>query len=393
MHQRWRIAWNEKATASQAASTLGLRYRPKAEMFAAGVRLIGDFPHNKNNYRTDSSYDGFLTLARNKTGDIPRAALARTKTGAIPRAADDALHGSAYFPRHLRSRRAGTLSAAMVLSGQLRSFGEKKVIDSLVKMKEVFNRTDVFAFVSLVDSFAAAGLSAKLMGEGDPRTAGRIALARRARHRSLFDPLIRAAMTRLKPVAIVSFDDSDVPCLPKGPCHRMPHNRPDGHWSYMWPMFWAEQQAYHLMGAHESRVQTAYDVVVRVRPDTRLELESARLRGWRPFEQFDVHYNLDLFAILTRAAAEAYFGAANNFQNDHCASLLAYYNSSVCSPTWASQCFLRALLDSNGVRQHGNAKGFLPSMSVKLVRPNDINETSTSTVARHTWPARCSYAG
>ena len=102
--------------------------------------------------------------------------------------------------RSLRDAPAGTLAVAVVLTGQLRSFGELAVQDSIVQLRRLFNRTDVFAFVSLVDSFSTAQTSASILGPRDPRSAGRNALGRKGCHRLLSDPKIRTAMAKLNHV-------------------------------------------------------------------------------------------------------------------------------------------------------------------------------------------------
>ena len=67
--------------------------------------------------------------------------------------------------RSLRDATAGTLAVAVVLSGQLRSFGDLAVHNSIVQMRRLFNRVDVFAFVLLVDSFSNAHTSAGILGQ------------------------------------------------------------------------------------------------------------------------------------------------------------------------------------------------------------------------------------
>lgn len=280
----------------------------------------------------------------------------------------------------LREAKAGTLAVAVVLSGQLRSFGELATHNSIVQMRRLFNRVDVFAFVSLVDSFSTAQTSAGILGPGDSRSAGREALGRKGCHRSLSDPTIRRAMAKVNPVAISTFNDSDVPCLPAGPCHRVPHNRSDGHWAYFWPMFWAEQRAYALMTSHEATVGR-YDAVVRARPDMRLQFLPSEhdWKMWQAFTDADAHLQMDTFAFMTRATADIYFGAAGFFVADRCKMLTSVdtcnaadrdSNQSPCSPAWSTQCFLQTLLSVHGVavRNFNHTR-----MRAKIIRPSDIS--------------------
>ena len=300
--------------------------------------------------------------------------------------------------RSLRDAPAGTLAVAVVLTGQLRSFGELAVQDSIVQLRRLFNRTDVFAFVSLVDSFSTAQTSASILGPRDPRSAGRNALGRKGCHRLLSDPKIRTAMAKLNPVAIATFNDSDVPCLPAGPCHRVPHNRPDGHWTYYWPMYWAEQRGYALVTSHEATVGLKYDAVVRARPDMQLQFLPSEhaWKMWQAFADADAHLQMDTFALMTRAAAGIYFRAAAFFVADRCKMLTsedtcnaADHNSNdlACSPAWSTQCFLQTLLSVQGkvVRNFNHTR-----MRAKIIRPSDIS-ASGAVPWFELWPATCAY--
>ena len=300
--------------------------------------------------------------------------------------------------RSLRDATAGTLAVAVVLSGQLRSFGDLAVHNSIVQMRRLFNRVDVFAFVSLVDSFSNAHTSARILGPGDKRSVGRKALGRKGCHRSLADPKIRTAMAKVNPVAIATFNDSDVPCLPAGPCHRVPHNRSDGHWAYLWPMFWAEQRAYALVTSHEATVGLKYDAVVRARPDMRLQFLPSEhaWKMWRAFTDADAHLQMDTFAFMTRATADIYFGAAAFFVADRCKMLTSVdtcnaadrdSHYSTCSPAWSTQCFLQTLLSVHGVvvRNFNQTR-----MRAKIIRPSDIS-TRGAAPWFELWPDKCAY--
>ena len=304
--------------------------------------------------------------------------------------------GPTGHPRVLRGSPAGTLTAALVLSGQLRSFQQTAVHNSILRMGSMFMRADSFMCVSLIDSFMTAGASAHIMGDGDRRTAERKVLSRKGRHRSLSDPDIQVAMAKLRPVTVLTFNDSDVPCLAAGPCHRVPHSRPDGHWTYYWPMFWAERRAYQLMVSHEDTVGQKYEVVLRIRPDIELILQQhiPIWKTWQPFAVVDIHQHMDVFAIATRAAAGVYFNAAKYFHSNACAALEQTVNAlppgqpnATCDPSWATQCFLHSILAAHSVRQAGWST--LPhGMSTKIRRPADVSE-QLAPAQHEVWPNTC----
>ena len=133
----------------------------------------------------------------------------------------------------IRTQPAGSLSAAFVMSGQLRSFGEPRVHDSLARFQAIYQRADLFAAVSLLDSFHTARWQARSFHKTDARASFARWLGWRGRRRSLDDPAIKRAFAKLAPIALVTYNDSDVPCLSAGPCHRVASfNRSENlHWS------------------------------------------------------------------------------------------------------------------------------------------------------------------
>ena len=308
-------------------------------------------------------------------------------------------------PNHVHARgnnvcekRARELSAAMVISGQLRTFGDREVHSSLARLKQLF-RTDVFAFLSLVDSFVVAGERARA---GVGRREDQRAMSNVLRRRSMDEPAIVKALKVLdNVVAVRTFNDSDVPCMPISSCHRRVNASVFGHWSHFWPMFWAMREGFKIVQEHETNLGTTYDVVVRARPDIIVELSGdINWAQWRPFETLDVHYWFDVLAIMHRSVANAYFATALYFQSDRCAQLPNEDERTYCDamggyqPKWTSQCFLRTILKMHGVCERG---WLLPELfrRIQIKRPpKPSNSTSLPMreLAMELWPARCDAA-
>ena len=160
--------------------------------------------------------------------------------------------------------------------------------------------------------------------------------------------------------------------------------------------------------AHERASGARYDVVVRVRPDVVVSLNgSVAWARWRPFADRDVHYHLDMFAILARAAADVYFSAADYFAGGKCLQLPAESSEPSAdrpychnvkdarghvhvTPGWSSQCFLRTLFVASGVRERGWYATEL--FYAWQVRPSDVTRQE-ALPSRDAWPGRCDGAG
>ena len=270
--------------------------------------------------------------------------------------------------------------------------------NSLGDTAKLFKHADFFLFVSMVDRFEAARVvtdQAKAEKRIVKDMARRERLGRLGRHRSLNDPDIRLALSRLGSVVEVrTFNDSDIPCLPVSACHLMPKGASFGHWSHMWPMFWAERLAFEMVRAHEARAfpPALYDVIFRVRPDTAvMPLPSVKVSAWQPFALYDIVYHLDIFAMMMRSVAGAYFSAAEYLVEDNCHRLPSEpAREQYCRgvPAWSSQCFLRTLLRMHLVREIGWSLPTGFPLRTEMVRPTDLSGHGR-VPSEELWPARC----
>ena len=155
--------------------------------------------------------------------------------------------------------------------------------------------------------------------------------------------------------------------------------------------------AFDMMRAHESSSfpPLLYDLVVRVRPDVAvMPMPNVQWSAWKPFALYDIVYHMDIFAMMMRSVAHAYFSAAEYFVEENCHHLptdqasMARYCGANQSAGWSSQCFLRTILRKHAVRETGWALPPQIPLRVRIVRPIDLS-AHDRVPSTELWPASC----
>ncbi|KAJ1459270.1 hypothetical protein M885DRAFT_511925 [Pelagophyceae sp. CCMP2097] len=214
---------------------------------------------------------------------------------------------------------------AVCVSGQLRTFG--RTWPGLLNLTQaVPGPTDWFLFVSLNETY-------------------RKSLQMKAYHSVQARSSFETALEAMKPVTVqyyesvvkdsADFADATLRSYAReapaaGECHRNEKKPKCCHFSHHGPQFWGVAQCFAMITARERVAKVRYDWVVRVRPDAVLSPRQLRAvaaatrrtqdpllekRAWlRPGTRSDA------FALLTRAAMDAYAGIWGVFQGG-CAAI------------------------------------------------------------------------
>lgn len=249
--------------------------------------------------------------------------------------------------RNMNGKSQNEGRVAICFAGQFRSFA-KTVQSAKDNLVSAFSHPDVFLFLNLQDS-----------GKGGNRN-----------HKTDMEPIL----TTLSPVSHQYYEESDIAAFEStmqagSTCFQQKETAPCCHYSWHAPQFWAIQQCLGMVQKYESAqsypfLPFRYDYFVRARPDTAFNFQlmqaitailpnsdshGATKRAW-----VKKGPGSDMFALLTRDAADSYGNTFNHtFTGDSCTRLPSENASGPSGAIGiATECLLYRNMIADGVDVH-----------------------------------------